>query len=131
MKIDIQGVEYDFEPGSITNDEGMAIENQMGCTFGQWGKLWQEGSIRALTSLVWLIQHRVNPALRIGDIHFSMDDFKVVEQDEVPAGARNEVVPGEMQAGEPDPKAGDSGDSEAVSTTEESSTSDSSVTTSL
>ena len=36
--------EYNYDPGEITNQEGIAIEKVMGTTFDKWNALLYDGS---------------------------------------------------------------------------------------
>jgi hypothetical protein len=119
-KIAVGEVEYDFDPADVTNDEGIAVEKIMGCTFDQWNTSLAEGSMQAMTALVWLLQHRENPALRIADVHFKMGDIRgIVEDDEATDtdGVVAEVIPGGRSA-VVDPKEEDSTPVEEASITE-------------
>jgi len=125
-RISFQGVEYDFSVADITNDEGMAIENQMDCTFDQWSKLLATGSLRAMTSWGWLLQHRDNPSLRLSDVHFTIGEMPkpVVDPDDedtepVPV---TEVVPGGTNAVVESPKEVASESPEEVSTSDDPNT---------
>jgi hypothetical protein len=74
----------------------MAIEKQMGCTFDRWNTMLTEGSMQAMTSLVWLLRSRTEPGLRVGDIHFKMGELGFVDdevEDDAP-GVHNDVVSG-------------------------------------
>lgn len=85
MKLTIDGQEYDFDPDSLTNKDAAAIEKATGSTFNAWIDALNSGSITALTALVWTIQKRTNPALRIDDVEFRLADVAPEEEtDEVP-----------------------------------------------
>lgn len=81
----IQGVEYSFDEGDISNREAMAIERTTGVTFGEFGKLLEQGSMLGLTALVWTVQRRTNPTLKFGDVDFKLGDVDVVTTDDAPA----------------------------------------------
>jgi len=98
--ITVKGVDYTFDAADITNDEGMAIEKAVGTTFDQWNENLAAGSMLAMTALVWLLQRRDNPGLKIQDVHFKVGDlaFKGGEDDADASGASTEVVPGGTRA---------------------------------
>jgi hypothetical protein len=108
---------YDYEPGSMTNSEAMAIEKVMGKTFDQWMKDLTAGSMYATTALVWHLQRRENPGLRFDDVTFTLGDFDIVPDEETtsdtPATGATEFVPGGTGA-DFDPK--DHGTAPAAST---------------
>jgi hypothetical protein len=91
--------EYNFELDSVSNEEGIAIENAMGMTFGKWAASLAEGSISSLTALVWLFQRRENPALRFNDVSFTIGEVRITgDDDDSEATAHTDIVPGELQA---------------------------------
>ena len=108
--ITIQGKTYDLDPGSFTNKEGMDIERVCDMTFDQWNTQLAEGSMLAMTALVWVLQKRDNPTLRFSDVTFTVSDLSSVvgtaDDDDVTAPAQ-EVVPGgnaaEFTAADPTP----------------------------
>lgn len=81
MRLTIDGEVYDFDPGKLTNVEGMAIETVTGLMFSEWAEALQKGSMTAQTALVWVVKKRQNPTLRFSEVEFSMDSIEV-EQDE-------------------------------------------------
>ncbi len=83
MKITVDGNVYDFEPDSMRNDEAILIEKQCGVTFKQWGELLQEGSIMAMTALVWIIQRRETSGLAFDDVRFQFSGLEVEEPEAV------------------------------------------------
>jgi hypothetical protein len=58
----------------------------------------------SMTALVWMLQKRENPELRISDVHFKMGDVRGIhdeeqlDQDEELAKAFAEEVPGGLSA---------------------------------
>ncbi len=80
MKITVDGNTYDFEPDSLRNDEAMLIEKQCGVTFKQWGELLEQGSILAMTALVWIIQRRENSALEFDDVRFEFSSLDIEDE---------------------------------------------------
>jgi hypothetical protein len=119
-KIQVADVTYDFDPADLTNDEGIAVEKVMNCTFDQWNTKLAEGSMQAMTALVWLLQRRDNPALRYSDVHFKMGDVKAVTDDDgeaVDPAAVAELVPGGKLAEVPNSPEVDSTPVEEASTT--------------
>jgi hypothetical protein len=79
MKISVDGNTYDFDAESMRNDEAMLIEKQCGVTFKQWGELLEQGSVLAMTALVWIIQRRENPALLFEEVRFEFSSLEVEE----------------------------------------------------
>lgn len=100
--IEVQGVAYTFDAADITNDEGMAIEKAVGTTFDKWNENLAAGSMLAMTALVWLLQRRDSPGLKIQDVHFKVGDlaFKGEDGDEETDASRpvTEVVAGGTRA---------------------------------
>jgi hypothetical protein len=118
-KIQLNGVVYDPELAlsEITNVEGIAIEKAMNMTFDQWTDQLAKGSMQAMTALVWFLQKKDNPQLRISEVVFKMSDVKPIkeETDEpVTPGVAPEVVPGGRQAEVPNSETVDSQPVEAA-----------------
>jgi len=77
MKITVEGVEYDYDPDTLRNDEAMAIEAALGVTFKQWSDQLSAGSVAALTALVWTVRKREEPALRFNDVTFAFSSLDI------------------------------------------------------
>jgi hypothetical protein len=78
IQIKIGDEEYFFDPVRVANDEAMLIERTCGCTFTQWQKQLEEGSVTALTALVWLLRRRNGQtSLKFTDVHFDLGDFDI------------------------------------------------------
>jgi len=77
MRITVQGVKYEFDPAHIRNDEAMALERALGCSFREWAQALADGSASAMTGLVWLLQRRETPGLKFGDVIFDMGEITV------------------------------------------------------
>ena len=105
-RIQVGDVVYEYDPGEITNDDGIAVEKVMNCTFDQWNQKLSDGSMQAMTALVWLLQRKDNPGLRISDVHFKMGDIKPIKEDDEVEDPDNptvvaELVPGGKTADDP------------------------------
>jgi hypothetical protein len=62
--------------------------------------------MQAMTALVWLLQRKDNPGLRISDVHFKMGDIKPIKEDDEVEDPDNptvvaELVPGGKTADDP------------------------------
>ena len=84
MRVTLEGKEYDFDTASIRNDEAIAIETALGCTFKQWSQQLQDFSVSALTALVWIIRRREEPGLRFGDVTFELGSLHIEDDDADP-----------------------------------------------
>lgn len=80
MKITVGDTVYEYDPNSLRNDEAMAIETALGVTFKQWSDQLSQGSIAALTALVWTVQKRDDPSLRFGDVKFAFAELQVEDE---------------------------------------------------
>lgn len=83
MKLTIDGTAYDFDPATMRNDEAILIERECQMTFKAWGELLTQGSITAMTALVWIVQRREDPSIAFGDVRFEFGSLDV-EDDAVP-----------------------------------------------
>ena len=77
MTIVVGTERYSFDPDHVRNDEAMSIEKITGSTFAQWIDAVTEGSVTALTALIWLLQKRENSKIKFADVRFEMGDFDV------------------------------------------------------
>ena len=80
MKVTIDGTQYEYDPESLTNTEAMALEAALGMTFKQWSEMLQQGSVSALTGLVWMIQKRDEPAKRFSDVVFKFAELEIEDE---------------------------------------------------
>ncbi len=83
---------YEFDFASPSNREVMQIERVFDGTFKEFGVALRNGSVTALTCLVYVLEKRTNPALRFDDVEFSIGEFSVVEPEDEGDG-KEEVDP--------------------------------------
>ena len=75
MKITVDGDQtFHIALQRITNVEGMAVERATGMLFKEWFAGLKQGSMLALTGLVWIAMKRTQPDLRFSDVEFSTLD---------------------------------------------------------
>jgi hypothetical protein len=93
---------YEFDFGNPGNREVMQIERVFDGTFKDWGTAVRDGSITALTCLVYVLRKRDNPGVRFDDVEFNVGDFDIEDPElEEPADGAGEDVVADPQAGEP------------------------------
>lgn len=90
MKITVDGTPYEFDMDRMTNVEGMAVERVTGMLFSEWAETLRNGSMLALTALVWVIQKRTNPPLRFQDVSYEMAGLVIEDEDAADADPKDE-----------------------------------------
>ena len=110
--VDIEGVKYEFDPNHVDNIEAMKLERQCSCTFTQWATDLENGSVTALTALIWILKGRENPKVRFQDVKFDMggldiqwtgeDEEDKPEDDEDGTGASDPANPTTSEDPTPD-----------------------------
>ena len=93
--IRINGQHFDFNTARITNREGMSIESATDMTFTEVMDKASNGSLLALTALVWVVRKRNEPGLRFDDVDFALDDVEQVDDDETPDPTEGGAAPAE------------------------------------
>src|SRR5487761_2381275 len=73
--------EYEFDFSNPSNREAMAVERVFDGTFKQWAEAVRDGSITALTCLVYVLEKRDDPNVKFSDVEFNISDFDVVDAD--------------------------------------------------
>lgn len=78
MKVIAGGTEYQFTPEKIMNTEWIAIERVSGFSVAQFEDKVAEGSMLALTALVWVLRKRKEPTLRFEQVEFEGGSVDVI-----------------------------------------------------
>jgi len=90
---------YDFDPGKVNTMEAEAIEKATGLAWGEFGDKIQKGSAIALRALLWILQRRVHPTLKLADVQFQMDQISAeMDPDELRAAYEATVNDPDMPA---------------------------------
>lgn len=89
MKVRIHGVEHDLDPGKLTFDEGVAIEDVTGETFSEWTASLGRGSMKSLRAYALVLLQRSDSQARLADVgRMPMSDLEfVVDPAEKPVEA--------------------------------------------
>lgn len=93
IRVTVDGVPYDYDPKTLTNDEAMAIEKVTGGTYAQWGQALTNGSALATTAMVWILRRRNEPALRFDDVHFAIEAMETEVVPDPPTEAADSPSP--------------------------------------
>lgn len=85
MKVTIEGQVYDFDREMLRNKHYIAIERETGMTTGEWEVACSNGSVLAMTGLVWMVL-RLNgqPDLAFEDVDFDPLKLETDDEDEEP-----------------------------------------------
>lgn len=75
MRIQFDGFDYDYEPGSITVMEAIAIRNHTGKGVVDWGRSIGETDPESLQALMWLIKSRNGQPCAMADLDFDIVKF--------------------------------------------------------
>jgi hypothetical protein len=86
--------EHEFDFGNPDNQELITLEKLFDGTFGEWLDALGKRSVRAMTALVCMLRRRSNPLLKVGDIHFKLSDFRIVNLDPPPDGEGEDPAEG-------------------------------------
>lgn len=69
------------DPGALLLSETIAAEKVTGLT---WPQIWigvNTGQAQAIQAVVWLMRKRSNPKLRLSDVEFAMQDYRLKDPD--------------------------------------------------
>jgi hypothetical protein len=69
--------EWVWDPDKVRAVEGELIEKRFGDTYDKFKAAVQSGSIKARRVLLWHLQKRAHPTLRLEDVDFDAGDLKV------------------------------------------------------
>jgi hypothetical protein len=80
---------YAFDPNKLLNTEYIAIERAAQLTVSQLGAGLSNGSLTAVTAIVWVLRKRDEPRLQFGEVLFTLDECEIEDpDDEVPAAPK-------------------------------------------
>jgi len=83
---------YTFNPNKMLNVEYIAIERAAHLTVTQLGTGLRNGSLTAVTAIVWVLRKRDEPRLQFGEVLFTLDECEIEDPDdaeaEVPAAPK-------------------------------------------
>jgi hypothetical protein len=72
------------DPGKLLLSETIAAEKATGLT---WPQIWvgvNAGQAQSIQAVVWLMRKRSNPRLRLSEVEFSMEDYRLKDPDFLP-----------------------------------------------
>ncbi len=69
--------EWDLRYGRVISEECKVIERAAGCTYDEWQQKVSSGDTGARQILLWYLQKRTHPTLRLADVQFFPDDLLV------------------------------------------------------
>lgn len=59
--------EWEFDLDNLTGDQLILLEDSLDLTFGEWSKLLDRGSLKAMLALCWLLRRESEPDLSWSD----------------------------------------------------------------
>lgn len=89
MRIKVEDTTYDFEPGSVTVREAIALKAHTGMALKAWQAGLSEVDGMAFLGLVWLLKTRAGEPVVFDDLDFAidaldMDEDKAEDKEEAP-----------------------------------------------
>lgn len=116
---------YEFDPNKFMNVELIAVERETGMTSFDWQNKLNQGSMIAVTALIWVLRKRQGKIQQFDEIEFETDtlvvDFRTPE--EVAAAEKAAAEAKESESSDSTPTPPD--DSSPTPTTDTSSSSSS------
>lgn len=73
-----------IDPGKLLLSELVTVEKVTGMS---WPVIWlglNRGEARAIQAVVWMMRKRHNPKLKLSDVEFSMEDYRLKDPDFLP-----------------------------------------------
>jgi hypothetical protein len=84
---------YDFEFTNPSNRDVMALERVFDGTFKDWANALKDGSITALTCLVFVLRKKTDPHASFNDVEFNVGDVSFVREDVTEPAEADEADP--------------------------------------
>lgn len=82
---------FQFSPEKMTSFEAESIERETGLTWQEFGEKLQRNSVIAMRALLWVLQRRVHPTLKLRDVSFAMSEVDIEAEPHELAAAREAV----------------------------------------
>jgi len=89
---------YDYSPNDLTNTDVMDIERVCDCSFDEYQRLAQAGSMLALTAQVWMARRQSQPNVRFAEVKFALDSVEIDLDDEEAAQTLASIAPEKRDA---------------------------------
>ena len=108
MIIEYKGQRYDYDAGSVTVRQAMAIEAHTGVAFEKWGEEISTANLKGLQAFGWLILTGGDLSKPVGETDFEMAALgegvaKAQAAEEAAEKAQEEQAPGPTAAISPAP----------------------------
>jgi len=68
---------WTFKPAKVSVFEAEAVEMRTGWTYDEFVINAKKGSAKARRVLLWMLQRRQHPTLRLEDVHFEMGELEL------------------------------------------------------
>jgi hypothetical protein len=93
-RITVDGQPYELDVNNLLNVELIAITKATGMELPQLGQALKDGSVLALTALVWVLRRRSEPGLRFDDVQFTIGSLQLEDDAAGPKESAPESVTG-------------------------------------